>query len=87
MLIPVFRAAADEWNKKRVMTSSPPKELPGVALPAGAYRLEPVNLQGSWNAECPRELPGPASPIAMLLPLGSPSFVLAPAVRAMARDN
>ena len=38
-------------------------------------------------AESRRELPSTASPIAMLLPLGSPSFVLAPAVGAMARDN
>lgn len=49
MLIPAFRATADEWDKKTVMTFSQPVELPGVVLPAGTYVFKLANLQGSRN--------------------------------------
>jgi len=37
------KASADEWNKKTIITTSEPIEVPGATLPAGTYVFKLVN--------------------------------------------
>jgi hypothetical protein len=37
LLLVILPAAADQWNKKTIVTFSQPVELPGIVLPAGTY--------------------------------------------------
>jgi hypothetical protein len=40
-------AAADEWNKKTILTFSGPVQIPGVTLPAGSYVFKLADIQGN----------------------------------------
>ena len=41
--------SADEWNKKTVVTTNVPVEIPGKVLPAGTYVFKLVDSQSSRN--------------------------------------
>lgn len=43
-LLAILPAAADEWNKKTIVTFASPVELPGIVLPAGRYVFKLVDL-------------------------------------------
>jgi hypothetical protein len=49
ILLGVFPALADEWNKRTVVTFSAPVELPGVALPAGTYVFKLLDSVSNRN--------------------------------------
>jgi hypothetical protein len=42
-------AAADEWNKKTIITFSQPVEIPGQVLPAGTYVFKLLNSSSNRN--------------------------------------
>jgi hypothetical protein len=49
LLLVVLPAAADQWNKKTIVTFSQPVELPGIVLPAGTYVFKLLDSLSNRN--------------------------------------